>query len=306
VGLRKSIFLRGLFRWSGRRLVCIKLHQMAVFYIKRMKFESITALITFSLICFFTPIVYAEDLLYTDEQADCAAQMIFMNECSGKEQNLLYWSPDEDFPSLGIGHFIWYPEKFTGPYWESFPGYLDFAKEIGLKMPDWIEALPDKRAPWKSREEFEQDLGSDRVGELRQFLSHTKREQAHYILRRFRKVFPQILNDLDEADRQPVQEKYDLLMMRHERAFAMIDYVNFKGEGFRVDARYEGVGWGLAQVLLEMRVPDDPDNTLAEFILAAERVLERRVSHAPKPELEAKWLPGWKNRVRGYNKINCK
>lgn len=255
---------------------------------------------------FFCPPAHAEDLLYTDEQADCAARMLFMNECSGRDRNLLYWSPAEKFPSLGIGHFIWYPADSAGPFRESFPGFLDFARESGLAPPAWIEALPDRHAPWRSREEFQAELGGEKMNVLLAFLRDTKRTQAHYVLHRFRKVFPRILADLDEADRQPVREKYHLLMARHEWAFAMIDYVNFKGEGFRSDARYQGAGWGLAQVLKEMRVPDDPDLALEEFISAAERVLERRVARAPDPEHEAQWLPGWKNRVRSYRSIVCK
>ncbi|HTL71326.1 MAG TPA: hypothetical protein VL404_08565 [Candidatus Eisenbacteria bacterium] len=247
----------------------------------------------------------AEDFLYTDAEADCAAQMIFMNECSGKEQNLLYWSPDEAFPSLGIGHFIWYPENASAPYLESFPAFLDFAEEIGLVLPLWIDALSGRHSPWRTREEFQRDLNSARGKELRVFLGNTKREQAQYILRRFRRVFPRILDDLDESERQPVQKKYDLLMLSNKAAFAMIDYVNFKGEGLRTDARYEGVGWGLAQVLIEMTIPDDPEKVLDEFISAAERVLERRISHSPRPEIEAKWLPGWKNRLRNYMSIKC-
>ena len=259
---------------------------------------------TFASILLLGP-AYAEDFLYTDAQADCAAQMIFMNECSGKEKNLLYWSPDEAFPSLGIGHFIWYPENASGPYLESFPGFLDFAIEMKLAVPEWITAMPAPHAPWHTRKEFERDLNSDRVRKLRAFLRDTKREQAHYIIRRFRRIFPSILEDLEEADREPVKGKYELLMRHPEGAFAMIDYVNFKGEGLRADARYEGEGWGLAQVLLEMKVPDNPDKALDEFILAAERVLERRVSHSSRPEVEARWLPGWKKRLQGYSRISC-
>jgi hypothetical protein len=253
---------------------------------------------------FLTSPVIGEDLLYTDEQADCAAQMIYMNECSGKEENLTFWSPDEAFPSLGIGHFIWYPAGKIGPYHESFPGFLEFAEEMKLTLPGWIAHMP-VRAPWKNRREFQKDLNSDRVRELRAFLRDSKRQQAHYILRRFQRIFPTILNDLDETERQAVQEKYDLLMRRPKAAFAMIDYVNFKGEGLRSDARYEGVGWGLAQVLLEMKIPDDPDKALDEFVRAAIRVLERRVRNSPKSHVEAKWLPGWKNRLNRYLNIAC-
>jgi hypothetical protein len=248
---------------------------------------------------------WAEDFLFTNAEADCAAEMIFMNECSGKSKNLLFWSPDEAFPSLGIGHFIWYPEKKAGPYQESFPAFLSFADEIGLPLPDWINELPGRHSPWRTREEFMRDLDSDRSRQLRAFLSATKSKQAQFIIRRFIRVFPTILDDLDETDRQSVRAKYDLLMRRREGTFAMVDYVNFKGEGFLTDARYEGGGWGLAQVLMEMNVPDDPDEALDQFIAAAERVLERRVARSPRRSVEAKWLPGWKNRLRNYSEVNC-
>ncbi len=253
----------------------------------------------------FSGLVYAEDFLFSDVEAGCAARMIFMNECSGKEQNLLYWSPDEAFPSLGIGHFIWYPENPSGPYLESFPAFLNFAKDINLPLPFWIAEMPEKYCPWSSREAFQKDSGSDRMRELRTFLSNTKSKQAQFIIQRFMRVFPQILDDLDQADRNPTRAKYDLLMMRREATFAMIDYVNFKGEGFHTDAKYEGVGWGLAQVLIEMEVPDDPDRALHELVAAAERVLERRVQHSPRPEVEAKWLIGWKNHLRSYQHLGC-
>jgi hypothetical protein len=254
----------------------------------------------FAFLSFASP-ARAEDFLYTDAQADCAARIIFMNECSRKEENLLFWSPKEDFPSLGLGHFIWYPEGATGPYRESFPPFLHFARGLGLDVPAWVTGA----APWKTRDEFLRDLGSERMNELLAFLSGSKREQAHFILWRFQRIFPSILDDVDPADQPQVQEKYELLRASPEGMFAMVDYVNFKGEGYQSDARYEGVGWGLAQVLLEMEVPDDPDDALEEFIAAAERVLERRVAHAPRPEVEKTWLPGWKNRLHGYRAIDC-
>ena len=35
-------------------------------------------------------------------------EKIFRNEAAGKKENLVYWNSGENFPSLGIGHFIWY------------------------------------------------------------------------------------------------------------------------------------------------------------------------------------------------------
>ena len=248
---------------------------------------------------------FAKDFLYSDAEADCAARVIYMNECSGNEDNLLYWSVDEAFPSLGIGHFIWYPENARGPYRESFPNFLSFAEEIGLEIPKWITDLPDRHAPWLTRDGFMDDLKSERMKELRAFLKNSRREQAHFILRRFQRTFPGILEEFGIEEQRSMLEKYDLLMGNSKGALAMADYVNFKGEGLRTDAHYDGIGWGLAQVLLEMEMPDNPGDVLHEFVLAAERVLKRRIEHAPRPEVEAKWLPGWKNRLTRYLSVDC-
>ena len=46
---------------------------------------------------------------------------IWKNECAGSVAGLVSWNDGEAFPSLGIGHFIWYPAGYTGPFDESFP-----------------------------------------------------------------------------------------------------------------------------------------------------------------------------------------
>jgi hypothetical protein len=81
--------------------------------------------------------------------------------------------------------------------------------------------------------------------------------------------------------------------------YALVDYVNFKGEGSRPEERYAGQGWGLAQVLAEMRggLPANVD-----FAGAAARVLERRVQNAPNERREQRWLPGWMRRVDSYRR----
>lgn len=262
------------------------------------------ALVMIGVVCCAGP-TFGSDSLYTDAEADCAAKMIFENECSAKNENLLFWSPDEAFPSLGIGHFIWYSEGAIGPYRESFPGFIKFARRKHLGVPAWLDVSPVPPAPWRTRAEFLKELSSQRSSELRIFLERTKREQARYVLRRFRRIFPEILDESDTADRLTVLQKYNLLTQVDGGSLAMADYVNFKGEGLRSDARYEGVGWGLLQVLQEMNVPDDPGDSLKEFVAAAERVLERRIAHAPRPEVESRWLPGWKQRLHSYLNSHC-
>jgi hypothetical protein len=78
--------------------------------------------------------------------------------------------------------------------------------------------------------------------------------------------------------------------------YALVDYVNFKGEGILRTERYKGVGWGLEQVLLEM----GDGSPLREFSRAAAKVLETRVKNSPPERREQRWLAGWQNRVRGY------
>src|SRR5258706_488493 len=40
---------------------------------------------------------------------------VWQNECNGTISGLTAWNEGEDFASLGIGHFIWYPKGRRGP-----------------------------------------------------------------------------------------------------------------------------------------------------------------------------------------------
>ena len=51
---------------------------------------------------------------------------IWQNECDGTLAGLTSWNTGENFASLGIGHFIWYPKGVRGPFEESFPAFVDF------------------------------------------------------------------------------------------------------------------------------------------------------------------------------------
>ena len=46
----------------------------------------------------------------SDEEINLIGQRIFRNECAGKIEYLTAWNEGEEFASLGIGHFIWYPK----------------------------------------------------------------------------------------------------------------------------------------------------------------------------------------------------
>ena len=79
--------------------------------------------------------------------------------------------------------------------------------------------------------------------------------------------------------------------------YALIDYLHFKGSGLNNSERYQQQGWGLQQVLLQMR---SDANSLQDFVIAAKQVLQRRVANAPAERNEQRWLRGWHNRVESY------
>ncbi|HRQ90240.1 MAG TPA: hypothetical protein PLA50_15680, partial [Bacteroidia bacterium] len=87
-------------------------------------------------------------------EADAATigRKIWQNECAGTVDGLTSWNAGEDFPSLGIGHFIWYVPGRPGPFQESFPPLLSYLKAKGVSVPAWLAEA--KGCPWSSRSEF--------------------------------------------------------------------------------------------------------------------------------------------------------
>jgi hypothetical protein len=98
------------------------------------------------------------------------------------------------------------------------------------------------------------------------------------------------------GEREKIRRNFYRVAAEPLGPYALVDYVNFKGEGTLESERYKGEGWGLLQVLEAMG--DGP--ALLEFRRAAELVLSRRVKNSPPGRRESRWLPGWKNRIRTY------
>ncbi len=84
--------------------------------------------------------------------ANIIGQKIWMNEGSAKVENLTAWNKGEQFASLGIGHFIWYPPGVEEPYMETFPALIAFLQQQGVEIPLWLQTTFD--APWHSYEAF--------------------------------------------------------------------------------------------------------------------------------------------------------
>jgi len=234
------------------------------------------------------------------DRADALAigRKIWQNECAGTVEGLTSWNKGEDFASLGIGHFIWYPAGKEGPFDESWPKLIAFMKGAGVAVPAWILTTPD--CPWTTREAFEADFRGERLRELRTFLAGTIEVQTGFIVDRLQKALPKMLESAPLKDRGRLERNFHAVAETGSGVYALIDYVNFKGEGIKKEERYQGQGWGLTQVLLEMEGRPEGIAAAVEFGRAASRVLTLRVKNAPKDE--SRWLAGWKNRCATYGK----
>lgn len=224
---------------------------------------------------------------------------IWQNECSGTVAGLTSWNEGEDFPSLGIGHFIWYVKGRTGPFEESFPGMVEYMIRNGVAVPRWIGRA--QGSPWTSRSQFLAERSSARMVELRKFLEATVGHQTGFIVERLENSLPKMMAMTPEPeDRQRLESNFYEVAGSRAGLYALIDYVNFKGEGIKASESYQGLGWGLRNVLLEMRPSNVPANF--EFSEAAKRTLQRRVANSPSSRGERRWLNGWMNRCEGYKK----
>lgn len=221
-------------------------------------------------------------------------QAIWRNECGGTVSGLTSWNQGEGFPSLGIGHFIWYPEGKKGIYEESFPAFIQYAKKAGANPPAWTAGA----APWNSRDEFLKEQNGPRLTQLRQWLASTTSLQTDFIIARSAAALPK----LKAASQNPKQleKKYNAVASTPNGMYALVDYVNFKGEGTNPAERYKGQGWGLAQVLDAMPETASGQQAAQAFSKAARQVLSRRVANSPAERKESRWLPGWHNRCDTY------
>jgi len=225
---------------------------------------------------------------------------IWQNECSGTIAGLTSWNAGEDFASLGIGHFIWYPKGRRGPFEESFPKLVSFISKRGTKLPALLLGTGEKPCPWNSRTQFLRAQHSTEMNLLRSFLVDTIDLQAEFLIARLESALPKMLAEAAPSDRANVQEQFERLTKTSHGCYALVDYVNFKGEGVLHTERYQGRGWGLLQVLEAMHGTSDT-GAVDEFARAAKAVLTQRVQNSPADRHESRWLSGWIRRVSSYN-----
>ena len=241
----------------------------------------------------------AEPVRISDADALRIGKKIWQNESNGTVAGLTAWNAGENFASLGIGHFIWYPQGVHGPFDESFPKLLAFARERGVAIPAWLNQ--SSACPWNSRAEFSGAQNSERMRELRQFLSRTIDLQAQFMVARLQQSLAKMLDEAAPVDRANVERQFARVASTPHGCYALVDYVNFKGEGVLHTERYRGEGWGLLQVLEQMHGSENGPSAAREFSSSAAAMLRRRVQNSPPERHEARWLPGWLNRVHSYS-----
>ena len=241
----------------------------------------------------------AEPVRISDADALRIGKRIWQNESNGTVAGLTAWNAGENFASLGIGHFIWYPQDVHAPFEESFPKLLAFARERHVAIPPWLNQ--SSACPWNSRAEFSSAQNSTQMRELRQFLSRTIDLQAQFMVARLQQSLAKMLDEAAAADRANVERQFARVAGTPHGCYALVDYVNFKGEGVLHTERYRGEGWGLLQVLEQMHGSENGPGAAREFSNSAAAMLRRRVQNSPPERHEARWLPGWLNRVHSYS-----
>lgn len=236
------------------------------------------------------------ELRLTSADARKIGQRLWQNECAGTVEGLTSWNKGEDFPSLGIGHFIWYPKGVRPTFQESFPAMIRHLESRGAKAPAWVTSA--RHCPWSTRESFLAEKNGPRLSGLRAYLARTVPLQAEFAALRARQALPKVLSAAPAGRRAELQRRYDAVATTPQGVYALVDYVNFKGEGVNPAECYRGHGWGLLQVLEEMKSGRPGPAAAAEFSAAAKRVLGRRIAHAPRPE--GQWRAGWFSRCDSY------
>lgn len=267
------------------------------------------------------------------------SEALYKNEADCKNHNLTHWGKNEEFPSLGLPHAIWYGKTSSKKYQEQFPELVRYLRKNSTAKIQWPEILnknPLPAAPWASQKEFSEikklsleienvkdspqlaQLKSQKKSlykdayelfEIRYFLAnpHILELQAQFVIEKTFLSLHRILaashRESPEAT-QSLYKKIQLLLGTPEGVLAIVDYLNFKGEGLKVSERTP-VGqhpWGLKTVLEIMPIHQPTDINI-QFTQAANCSLQRLAYYSGAADSPAQlqryaWLNGgWKTRI---------
>lgn len=233
------------------------------------------------------------------EDARKIGMQIWMNEASGRKDLLVFWNQYEAFPSLGIGHCIWFPQGLNAPYTQEFPSLCSYLQKHGVALPAWLIEACRTGAPWKSREEFLQD--TQRTEELRTLLASTIELQTNFMIERLDRVFPLIVQMALPEQKEKLLYLLECMKSNLLGTYALIDYLNFKGSGLNPREVSKEHHWGLKQVLLDMPHDTTPDNAVKAFTVSAAKILIILIQKSSPEYNRIRFLRGWINRILTYS-----
>ena len=249
--------------------------------------------------------LFSAKIYLTEKQANYIAKKVWQNEGAGKDKYLVWWNKGEDFASVGIGHFIWFPKGHTERFREVFPMVVAFMQKKNVKMPKWL--TPNTDLPWQSKAEFfaAKKAKTKQYRELFHFLKRTMPLQAEFMAERLRLALPQMLDTIDDPKKAAmIERRFNHILYKKngkidERGlYILLDYTNFKGEGTLKSERYKGKGWGLMQVLEHL--DEKNPNKYKAFADSAKAMLSRRIRNSPPARGEERWRRGWNVRLDTY------
>ncbi len=251
--------------------------------------------------------LFSADINLSNQSALKIANKIWLNEGSGKKSKLVWWNKGEEFASCGVGHFIWYTKDKPMHFFHAFPAMLRYISARGAKPPKWL--TPNTPNVWNNYYEWKRAKATNapKMVELTNFLNRTKALQAHFMVYRFNKAMPKIINYAkDEHTRKVVEYNLKRLLNKKDAtidpqgAYCLIDYTNFKGDGTLESERYQNTGWGLFQVLKHMNTQEP--NKYRAFANSVRYILDRLIRVSPPKRNLKRFRRGWFNRVKTYER----
>ncbi|MDA9189419.1 hypothetical protein N9O57_00390 [bacterium] len=246
-------------------------------------------------------------------------------EFNNKRDKIMQWNKNEDFLSLGLGHFTWFGNATKTRGVESFPDYIEYlVNEKGYdpeKIPQIIRPVKingryvmNKKMPYGYKSSFEKNQKGPSMSAVKNFLwqPDVQATQFDFIKNRLESQAGNIVNfhNSPSYDGSPVANGKELtrkmtnfmddLSKSSAGKFGMIDYVNFKGEGLSPDERIKGTneGWGLYQVLSGAAKEYDGSQDPAKlFSKHSGLALKNRVNKDSRMQAND---AGWQRRTKFY------
>lgn len=146
------------------------------------------------------------------------------------------------------------------------------------------------------------DFSGPQLTGLRNWLASNVAIQTEFIAYKSRAALPKIMKAAPANQRERIKANYEKVATTPNGVYALVDYVNFKGDGTNPRESYSGQGWGLMWVLMEMKDVTAGQAAAREFGEAAKRRLDVRIKNSPPSRGEGRWRAGWHNRCDSYGR----